>query len=80
MCDWGPTAEDLRRAAGFGVLSLVPICSVVSAFHRLCGLFCAVYRIQDSVGLAKNYTVIGVGLAFLGWFAGIDFLATVFRY
>ena len=73
MRDWRPTAEVLRRAAGFAVLSVVPIIAVLIAVHRLCGLFCAIYRIQDSAGLAKNYTVIGVGLAFLGWFERIEF-------
>jgi hypothetical protein len=66
MRDLDPTAEVLRRAAGFAVLSIVPIIAVLIAVRRLCGLFCAIYRIQDSVGLAKNYTVFGVGLAFLG--------------
>jgi hypothetical protein len=77
MRDLGPTAEVLRRAAGFAVLSVVPIIAVLIAVliavHRFCGLFCAIYRIQDSAGLAKNYTVFAVGLAFLGWSERIEF-------
>jgi hypothetical protein len=61
MGDWRPAV----CVAGLGDLIVLLINARVSAMVFL-RHFCAIYRIQDSLWLAKNYTDFGMGLAFIG--------------
>jgi hypothetical protein len=62
MGDWRPAV----CVAGLGDLIVLLINARVSAIG-VPAAFCAIYRIQDSLWLAKNYTDFGMGLAFVGW-------------